>query len=67
MRDYVFIFLDEYLKKSNSTDAIVIFNGFCNYLWEKSNYCLNEDEAHFVFITICRQRKADFPVRKGIK
>lgn len=67
MRDYVFIFLDEYLKQSNSMDPIVIFNGFCDYLWEKSCYQFNEDEAYFVFITICRQKKAYFPVRKEVE
>lgn len=56
--------LGEYIKNSNETDELCIFNGFCAQVGRTAHCHITEESAEGILTAIFRQKMTGFPLRK---
>ena len=56
--------LGEYIKKTEETDELRIFNGFCSYLGRTCCIYVTEENAEGILTAVFRQKASGFPLRK---
>ena len=56
--------LGEYIKKTEETDELRIFNGFCSYLGRTCGIYVTEENAEGILTAVFRHLASGFPLRK---
>lgn len=56
--------LGEYIKKTEETDELRIFNWFCSYLGRTCGIYVTEENAEGILTAVFRQKASGFPLRK---
>ncbi len=56
--------LGECIKKTEETDELRIFNGFCSYLGRTCGIYVTEENAEGILTAVFRQKASGFPLRK---